>query len=272
VDPKPLGEPVPSGTAGRQRLSTVGEWVTSARNPYFAKSVVNRVWRHLLGRGLVEPVDDLRVSNPPSNPALLDALAADFVASGYDLRHLIATIVGSSTYQLSSSSNDENRADVLLYSHAYPKPLEAAVLADAIAQATGVSDAFPGYPAGTRAVQLVDARTPSYALDVLGRCTRDASCAERDRRGGTSQALHLINGPTINGKVRQGVVDQLVNDRGRTDAEIVEEFYLRTLCRPPSAAEAAYCVGSLNQAGERRQAVEDLMWALLNCREFVFNH
>jgi hypothetical protein len=257
--------------SGGDRSEVLAAWVTDPQNPHFAKAIVNRVWKHLLGRGLVEPVDDLRVTNPPSNPALLDALAADFVSGGYDLRRLIRTIVESRTYQLSSRSTPDNRLDDRMFSRAYPKPLPAQVLADAVAQATGVPDDYPGHPPGTRAVQLPDARTPSYSLDVLGRCLRDGPCEARPRGGGLSQALHLINGPAINAKLRGGAIDSLLA-ANRTDAEIVEELYLRTLSRFPDDRERAYCVKAFAPANDRRAAAEDLLWALLNSREFNYNH
>jgi hypothetical protein len=271
VAPKPLGGGAPVSPDG-DRLASLAQWITAPSNPYFARSVVNRVWKHLMGRGIVEPVDDLRATNPPSNPGLLDALAADFVASGYDLRHLVKTIVASTTYQLSSAATDDNRLDDRLFSHAYPRALCAQVLADAVARASGIGDEYEGYPAGTRAVQLVDARTPSEALDVLGRCTRDLNCETQSRGGGVSQALHLMNGSTINSKLHGGLVDRMIRD-GLGDRQIVEELFLRTLCRAPNVQERAFCERALNDArAAKREAVEDLLWTLLNSREFAYNH
>jgi hypothetical protein len=225
----------------------------------------------LVGRGIVEPVDDFRVTNPPGNPELLDALAADFVAHGYDLRRLVRNVVGSNTYQRSSRAVDGNRGDDRFFSHAFVKPLPSQVLADAIAEATGVGDVYPGHPAGTRAVQLLDGRAPSYTLDVLGRCTRDVSCEADARGGGLSQALHLINGAAVNEKLRGGVVERLLREE-QSVAEIVEELYLRTFARFPDDAEREHFEQVLVRASTRRDAVEDLLWALLNSREFVFNH
>ena len=273
--PRPLGvKSIPAVATGTDRLVVLADWVTSPKNPYFAKAVVNRVWRHLVGRGVAEPVDDLRVTNPPSNPALLDALAADFAAGGYDLRRLVRTIAESRTYQLASRATDDNRDDDRLFSHARVKPLAPQVLADAIADATGVSDEFPGYPPGTRAVELVDARTPSYALDVLGRCTREAACETRSAGGGVSQSLHLINGTTINAKLRGGVTDRLLRD-SPPDARVVEELYLRALSRFPSEKEHGFWdqqLASAATARDKRLLVEDLLWALLNSREFAYSH
>jgi hypothetical protein len=270
VAPRPLGGGAPVSPHG-DRLTSLAQWITSPSNPYFARCTVNRVWKHLMGRGIVEPVDDLRATNPPSNPGLLDALAADFVASGYDLRHLVKTIVASDAYQLSSAATDDNRLDDRLFSHAYPRALCAQVLADAVAQASGVMDEYAGYAAGTRAVQLIDARTPSEALDVLGRCTRDLSCEPQGRVGGVSQALHLMNGSTVNAKMRGGVVDQMIRE-GLGDRQIVQELFLRTLCRAPDTRERTFCERALHDAAEKRDGVEDLLWTLLNSREFAYNH
>lgn len=257
------------------RRNILAHWLTDPRNPAFARAAVNRVWKRMLGRGLVEPADDLRPTNPPTNPTLLDALAEAFVADGYDLRKLIETIAESRTYQLSSRATPDNAADDRLYSHATPRPLPAQVLVDAVAQATGVPDEYPGYPAGTPAVRLVDARVPAPALDVLGRCTRDANCDARPRGGGLAAALHLMNGATINGKLRGGVIDDLLK-AGSGDADIVEELYLRSLSRLPEDRERAHWADVFAEAGRdadrRRELAEDLLWALLNSREFVYNH
>lgn len=274
ASPKPLVGTLQASDIGGDRRAILSAWVTSPQNPYFAKAVVNRVWRHLLGRGIVEPVDDLRVTNPPSNPALLDALAADFVGGGYDLRRLVRTIAESRTYQLSSRATDDNRSDDRLFSHARLKPLPPQVLADAICDVTEVSDSYPGYPRGTRAIGLIDARAPSYALDVLGRCTRDTACESRSRGGGVSQALHLLNGTTINDKLRGRLTDRLMRE-GTPDLAIVEELYLRTLSRLPTEQEQQFCVKQLAAAtgdADKRLRVEDLLWALLNSREFAYNH
>jgi hypothetical protein len=254
------------------RRAALSEWVTSAQNPFFAPAVANRVWKHLMGRGIVEPVDDVRATNPPSNPALLRALAAEFTRSGYDLRHLVRTIGSSRTYQLTSRTTGINRQDDRFFSHATLKPLPAHVLADAVAQATGVPDEFADAPPGTRAIQLADARAASYTLDVFGRCPRATGCEDPTQfGGGLSQALHLINGAVINAKLRSGVVERLLAD-SRSDREIVEELYLRTLSRFPAASERAHWERTLKAAAKRKETAEDLLWALLNAREFAFNH
>ncbi len=270
LSPKPLGAPaLPSNTEADRRLE-LAEWLTAPDNPHFSRTLVNRVWKHLLGRGLVEPVDDLRPTNPPTHPALLDALAADLVAHQFDLRNTIRTIVSSRTYQLSARTQGANRLDDRLYSHAYLKPLTAPVFADIVAQVTGVPDVFEGFPAGTRAVQLVGPSTPSAALDVLGRCLRKRPCdGAQGGGGGLAAALHLINGSTINGKLRGGVVEELM---GRSNREVVVELYHRAFSRSPEPAELAEWEASLSRGGDRTEAVQDLLWTLLNAREFALNH
>jgi hypothetical protein len=267
VSPRPLGEAMGKLDATDPR-APLADWLVSGDNPMFSRNLVNRVWKHLLGRGLVEPVDDLRPTNPPANPALLNALAANFVRHGFDLRWLVREIAGSRTYQLTSVTTPANRRDERLFSHAYLKLLPAQVLADAVAQVTGVPDQFPDYAAGTRAVQLIGAQTPSHALDVLGRCTRERSCETAGRAGGgLAQALHLINGSTINGKLRGAA--QTLHARGISGGAIVDELYVRALSCPATAAERAAWEPLLATDAD---AVEDLLWALLNSREFSFNH
>jgi hypothetical protein len=273
VLPRPLGVTPATNHSSREedRRLELAQWVTDPHNPMFARATANRVWKYLFGRGLVEPVDDLRPTNPATHPALLDALAADFVSHGYDLRALIRLMVASRTYQLSSRSSG-NAPDDRFYSHAYLKELSAQVYVDAIAQVTGVPDTFQEYNAGTRAVQLVGTRTPSYALDVLGRCTRELPCDSSVHfGGGMASALHMINGPTINEKLQRGIVAEWCASN-RSDQQIIEDLYLRALSRPPEAKERAEWESWLVLAPNKKEAVQDVLWALLNSREFVFNH
>jgi hypothetical protein len=271
VPPRPLGGMEgPIDRPGDRRVA-LADWLTAPDNPLLARAIVNRVWKELIGRGLVEPVDDLRPTNPPSNPSLLDALAVNFVQWGYDLRRLIRAIASSSTYQLASQPNETNRQDDRFFSRAYLKPLTAEVLADAIAQATGVRDEFAGYAPGTRAVELIDPQVPSYTLDVFGRCPRTTHCDNPVQfGGGLSQALHLLNGPAVNAKT-EAAVDQLLAEP-RSNREVVEELYLRTLSRWPNSSEWTHWKKVLSRADSRREVLEDLLWALLNSREFAFNH
>ncbi|HUF61402.1 MAG TPA: DUF1553 domain-containing protein [Verrucomicrobiales bacterium] len=269
LPPKPLGAPLPQDAGDDSRLAGLSRWLTAPDNPFFARSFVNWVWMHLLGRGLVEPVDDFRPTNPPTHPALLDALAADFVANGFDLRHLVRTIVSSHTYQRTSRSLVANKSDTHLYSHAFLKEIPAPVFADAVAQVTGVPDVFEGYTAGVRAVQLVSPATPSPALDVLGRCLRTGPCdGPSQLGGGLAKALHLINGPTINAKLRHGAAGAL---RDRSSRDAIEEVYLRAFSRAPKPVELAEWNVLLDRAPNRSAAFEDFLWTLLNSREFAFN-
>jgi hypothetical protein len=272
LKPKPLGGPEPEMDAQSDRRVALADWLTSPKNPMFSRALVNRVWKHLMGRGIIEPVDDVRVSNPPSNPALLEALAADFAAHDFNLRWLVRTIVNSRTYQLSSRASAANLRDDRFFSHAYLKPLSAQVLADGIAQATEVANRYPNYPPGTWAAQLADAQTPSYTLDVFGRCPREASCETPGRfGGGLSQALHLINGSAVNSQIKGGIVNRLLI-QFPSDGVIVDELYLTTLSRFPSPNESAFCQQALAQTGAKQNTLEDLLWALLNSREFAYNH
>jgi hypothetical protein len=270
LGPRGLGGPdleIPENTDRRLALAN---WMMDPANPFFARTVVNRVWKHLMGRGLVEPVDDLRPTNPATHPALLDALAADFSAHGHDLRRLIRLIVSSRTWQLASHGGSVDPAASRLYARAQRKELPAAVFADAVAQVTGVPDVFTGYPAGTRAVQLISPATPSPALDVLGRCERKRACDSSARSGGgLAQALHLINGSTINDKLGDGLAATLP---ALTNREIVETLYLRAFSRYPAIREVNAWDAMLPAGEGRSQAVADLIWTVLNSREFAANH
>ncbi len=256
---------------------TLAGWLTDPANPLFARAAVNRLWKELMGRGLVEPVDDLRETNPPTHPALLDRLARDFVENGYDVRRTLRLVAGSAAYQRSSRANGANKADDRFYSRALVRPLEAEVLADALASVTGIADRYGDLPAGTRAIALFDSLVPAPGLDVLGRCSRAGPCEEESARsGGLSRTLHLINGPLINAKVaepRNRLGEQIAERR--TDGEMVEAFYLLALGRPPDDKESAFWEKNLagaRGAAERRQVLEDFLWGLLTCREFVTNH
>jgi hypothetical protein len=250
-------------------------WLTAPENPYFARAIVNRLWRTMFGRGLIEPADDLRDTNPATHPELLNRLAADFIQHGCDLRHTLRRIALSATYGRSGVTNAVNRTEDRFYSHAYRKPLEPEVLADALADVTGVSDRYGNEPEGTRAITLVDPRTPSPALDILGRCSRQAPCEGTAVGGGLPAKLHQLNGELINRKVGapDGRLHRLIA-AGKSDDEIVTDFYLRALGRPPTEAERDYWRQRLAGAdkAERAERLEDVVWSLLNCSEFSTNH
>jgi len=272
VTPKFLGgEPV-KVEPGRDRREVLAEWMTAPSNPFFAKAIVNRLWKHFLGRGLVEPVDDFRVTNPPTNEALLDALAEDFIRHKYDLKRLFRTIVGSRVYQLSAQPNGTNKEDKQFYSRFYLKRLNAEELLDGICRVTEAPEKFPGFHLGTRAAQLPDPKVPSYFLDVFDRATRETVC-ERKQTTSVMQIMHLVSGDTINQKIRaeNSLIERLIKS-GESGGEIIEELYLRTLSRFPKQEEARLAQQGINQAPSPREGYEDLLWALLNSKEFLFNH
>ena len=272
LEPRALGAADLAKTEGGDRRLALANWMTDPANPFFARTVVNRVWKHLLGRGLVEPVDDLRPTNPATHPALLDALAKDFSTHGHDLRRLIRQIASSRTWQLASHGGSADPAALRLFARVQLKELPAAVFADAVAQVTGVPDTFAGIPAGTRAVQLISPATPSPALDVLGRCERKRACDSSSRGGGgLAQALHLINGSTINDKLAAGV-GLAVELPEKSNREVIETLYLRAFSRYPTGNEVNAWDTMLPAGEGRREAVADLVWAVLNSREFSANH
>jgi hypothetical protein len=258
----------------RDPRDVLADWVTSPENPTFSKVIVNRVWADLMGRGIVDPVDDLRATNPPSNPELLDALAADFRKNGHDLKKLIRTIATSHAYGLGTTPNGRNAADLRNYSRHYRQRLRAEVLLDMTSDVTGVPESFAAMPPGSRAVEVWTARTPSEFLDSFGRPdpNQDPPC-ERTSDTTVVQALHLMNSPNLHRKITadNGRAAALARS-DKSPAAIVEELYLRAYCRPPTDAERAAAVRRFKLAGAtRRSATEDLMWALLNTPEFVFN-
>jgi len=266
----------------------LADWMADKDNPFFARMLVNRYWKHFMGRGLVEPEDDMRGTNPATNPDLLDALAGHFVQSGFDLKELIRTICQSGTYQRSSHPNDQNADDSQNFSRYYPKRLTAEVLLDAIDQVTDVRSEFPGQPSGTRAVQLPDDsfNADSYFLTLFGRPNNaSASESERTHDANLAQSLHLLNSPKIHEKVSdpRGRAVRLANDSSLTDEERIRELYLWTLSRLPEEPEMEFALGYIRKrsrgsdaaaAARSRleEAYQDTLWALLNTKEFLFNH
>jgi hypothetical protein len=270
-----LGQETPAAAAAGDPRPALADWLTAPENPWFARNLANRVWAHFLGRGLVEPVDDVRATNPPTNPELLDALAKHLVESKFDLRQLIRTITASRVYQLSSKPNATNERDEQNYSRALLRRLDAEVLLDMVCEATGVGERFAGMPAGTRAVQLWDSKVRHYFLKLFGRPVRVSACeCERVAEPSVAQVLHVLNGPEIQAKLGHegGAVARLVRDK-TDDGALVDELYLRFYSRLPAAKERQAAVEHLHRdPAKRREAVEDLAWSLLNSLEFVFNH
>ncbi|MFP6770632.1 MAG: DUF1549 and DUF1553 domain-containing protein [Planctomycetaceae bacterium] len=274
------GAAVPTRPPGGKVIADFGKsdprvklaaWVTSPRNPYFTRLVANRLWKHFLGRGLVEPEDDFRSTNPPTNPALLDLLAARVVESGFNLKAVMRQILTSRVYQLTSVPNKTNRDDEQNYSHFLVKRLPAPVLLDAISAVTGTPEAYDGMPRGTRAIQLWDNRLPSYFLDTFGRSERQSPCECGSSAEATmAQTLHLMNAPEIDAKVvaAGGRVDRLIA-RGAKTEEIIEDLCLAALGRRPRPKEIRVAQ-RLFSATTPRQAAEDFLWALLNSYDFLF--
>ena len=251
----------------------LAEWLTSPENPYFARNLVNLVWAHHTGRGIVEPVDDVRVSNPPANAALLDALAERFVESGYDLKGLVRDICNSRTYQLATRANRTNAADAANFARAPMRRIRAEVLLDSVNAVTGAPDKFRGLPLGSRAVQIADGNTSNYFLDTFGRAKRETVCSCEVRTDpNLSQALHLLNGTAAHNKIQQGKVVQALLQEGTEPAAVLEEITARTLSREPTDLEAAALQEALAAGDDPRGVLEDYFWAVLNSREFLFNH
>lgn len=278
VTPRLLGSPLaPLGKEAEAKhdpREPLARWLTAKDNPYFARNIVNRYWGYLFGRGLVEPIDDLRATNPASHPALLEALTRDFVAHDFDIKHLLRTLCKTRTYQLASEVSPSRDVDGTFFTHRRPRRLPAEVLLDAINQACGAEESFANLPPGTRAIGLPDPGVDSYFLNAFGRPKRTSTCeCERGSKPDLSQVLHLANSMAIHYKVvdDRGRVGRLVA-AGKKDAEIVDELYLATLSRLPSARERETVQRLLGTAPSRREGFEDLLWTLLNCAEFVFNH
>jgi hypothetical protein len=274
VKPHPLDGAVVEDPFDRRRK--LAEWLTASSNPFFARNIVNRFWGYYMGRGLVEPLDDLRATNPPSNPELLDALASDFVEHRYDLKHLMRTIMNSHGYQLSSALVPGNEADAsnVFLARYTVKRLTAEQLADAIDFATGTREKYQGLPLGTRAIQLPDTSVRSFTLDVFGRPPRQITCeCERTVQPNIAQALHLLNGEALNKKVTAaaGRIETLLKSKTPIPAA-VESLYLATVSRPPSAQEVDEAQTWIAKAATPKEGLQDLLWVLLNSKEFLFNH
>lgn len=270
-----LGTAVPTSQPPGDRRRVLAAWMTASDNPWFARNFVNRIWEHLLGRGLVEPIDDLRLTNPSTNPELLDALAQHFIDAKFDFRSLLRTITASRTYQLSTAPHVTNERDDQNYSRALFKRLDAEVLLDAVSQVTGVEEKFHGFPTGYRAIQLWDSQVSHYFLKLFGRPTRTTACeCERAVEPSVAQVLHLLNSPDIQAKLSHegGRIARLVRDT-LDDSRVVEEIYLTVYNRFPTAAEREAALAHLKKRpDERRRAAEDLVWTMLNTVEFLFNH
>ena len=270
-----LGTAMPKANPAGDRRLALAEWMTHPENPYFARNFVNRIWASLLGRGLVEPMDDVRATNPPSNPELLDALAKYAIDKKYDVREVVRAICASRVYQTSSKPNETNEKDELNFSRALFKRPDAEVLLDMISQVTGVPEKYAGMPAGTKAIRLWDSKTKHEFLRLFGRPARATACeCERNTEPSTGQVLNLLNSHELQTKLSHdaGAVAKLVRTQP-DDAKLVEDLYLRMYGRFPTAQERGTVAAYINKKpNDRRKATEDLAWAMLNSLEFLFNH
>ncbi len=271
VAPKFLGGDAPE-TKGQDRRAILAEWIASPENPYFPAHIANLVWAQYVGRGIVEPVDDVRISNPASNPELLDALAKKVVEYNYDLRRIVRDICNSRTYQTATRGNETNQLDERNFAKGTIRRMRAEVMLDCISQVTETKDKYKGLPAGARAVEIADGKTTSYFLTTFGRRDREVVCSREEVGPTLSQALHLLNGSTIEGKITQGGVIPKLMKLNLTPREIASELYLRTFSRNPSDDELDQLQDFWGVTEEQPKVYHDIFWALLNAKEFMFNH
>ncbi len=274
LPPRPLDRSELVLEDGQDPRVVLAAWMTSADNRLFARAIVNRVWKKCFAVGLIEPVDDLRATNPATNEPLLEALCDDLIAHEFDLKHLLRTLLVSRTYSLDSGPLPTNAQDRKFFSHYYPRRLPAEVLADALTRATGIPDRFTGYAEGLRAVQLPDPKVPSYLLDTFGRPERITPCAcERRVEVTMPQVLHLMNGNDLNRRLdAPGSRLRSLLDAGESDRAIAEQLFLATLSRRPTEEQWRVVESTLATSGDRAVVFRDLLWALVNAKEFLFNH
>jgi len=272
MPPKFLGGDVPD-VKGKDRRQVMAEWLASPENPFFAKNLANIVWAHFFGRGLIHEVDDVRVTNPAVNPELLQALGQKFTEYQYDFRSLVRDICTSRTYQLSTKTNATNASDDRNFSHASLRRIRAEVLLDAVSQVTETKNKFPGLPLGARAVQIANGNTSTYFLTAFGRAKRETVCAcEVSMEPNLSQALHLLNGDTVNSKIQQGKLVERRLAENKTPQQVVEELYILCFSRKPTAEEMDSLNTILAEETDKKRVLEDVFWALMNSQEFLFNH
>jgi hypothetical protein len=273
MKPKFLGGDVPE-IKNESRREVLAKWLTSPQNPYFARNLANIVWAHFLGRGIIDPVDDVRISNPASNPELLDALAAKIVEYKYDFKKLVRDICASRTYQLSTRPNETNAGDERNFAKASIRRIRAEVLLDCISEATETQDKFNGLPRGARAVEIADGNTSTYFLTTFGRASRTTVCScEVKTDPNLSQALHLLNGNTLQDKIENGGLVKKLLKKGESPDQVIQDLYLRCLSRKATYDELAKLKAYLDADGAKpEQVLNDVFWSLLNAKEFVFNH
>ena len=259
---------------GGDRRVALAEWLASPQNPFFAKNMANIVWAHFLGQGIVEPVDDVRISNPPSNPELLEELGKRFQESNYNFKQLVREICNSRAYQRSVQSTESNQSDTRNFAKSTIRRVRAEVLLDIISQVTDTQNKFRGLPNGSSAVEIVDGGTSTFFLTTFGRATRTTVCScEVALEPNLSQALHLLNGDTVNNKCSQGGVVRKLLQAGRSPEDVIDELYIRCLARKPTETEKTKLMAFVGEEGRTDEEVlNDLFWAVLNSKEFIFNH
>ena len=271
--PKFLGGERPEVAKGEDRREVLANWIASTNNPYFAKNMANMVWAHFVGKGIIDPVDDVRVSNPAINPELLEALGGKFMDYKYDFKKLVRDICNSRTYQLSTRVNESNALDDRNFSHAGIRRMRAEVLLDVINEVTESNDKFQGLPRGARAVEIADGNVNNYFLTTFGRATRGTVCScEVRTEPNLSQALHLLNGDSTQGKIASGGVIKKLLAKYKEPSKVIEELYVRCLARSPTEKETAKLKGYFGSGKPDEQVLTDIFWALLNSKEFIFNH
>jgi hypothetical protein len=272
MPPKFLGGAV-ADVAGKDRRVVLAEWLASKDNPYFARNLANIVWAHFFGMGIIDEVDDVRISNPASNQELLDELGKRFTEYNYDFKKLVKDICTSRTYQLATQPNKSNEGDTRNFARGPIRRIRAETMLDIISQVTDTKDKFPGLPLGARAVQIADGQVSTYFLTTFGRPTRETVCSCEVRLEPTlSQSLHLMNGDTVGPKIQAGnLVGKWLQEK-RPPAYVIEQLYIRCLSRPPTPEELKKLLAVVDAAQDKKQALEDVFWAILNSREFMFNH
>jgi hypothetical protein len=272
MPPKFLGGAEPD-VKGKDRRVVLANWLASPDNPYFARNLSNIVWSHFFGMGIVNEVDDVRISNPASNQELLDELGKRFTAYNYDFKKLVKDICTSRTYQLATQATKSNESDARNFARGPIRRIRAETMLDVITQVTDTKDKFPGLPLGARAVQIADGQTSTYFLTTFGRPTRETVCSCEVRLEPTlSQSLHLMNGDTVGPKIQAGnLIGKWLQEK-RPPAFVIEQLYVRALSRSPTPEEYKKLTAAVDAAKDKKQALQDVFWAILNSREFLFNH